>query len=984
MEAPDGPLLIFAGAGSGKTRVLTHRIAYVIAAGRARPDQICAVTFTNKAAREMKARVEALLSGRGDAAHPAPAAGPRGGALGGMWLGTFHSLGVRMLRRDGEAIGVPRDFTIYDEGDRLEAAKRAMASAGVDDKKWPPRAVVHAISMAKNELMDAADFVASPAARTYSGEPVARAFPAYERELQRAGALDFDDLLVRAVALLRDAPPVREHYQQRFRHVFVDEYQDTNLAQYRLVTLLAESHRHLTVVGDDDQCLAAGTRVTMADGSERSIEEVRAGDLVLSAYGSGDFRAARVLRTAQRSARRGVAISTAGGRQIVSTPEHTHFAGHAEEPVPPPSRRPPSRTADRPTVEVTLCGHRRGRAPLHVVSAAAADETAPAGLAAAGVRVGPAPAGGPGWRHESRFADYGRALAAAELVAGSTGATIACTARLGGRTEGGRPLALPFVAAGSVRPGMVMVTAGGGYDAVIAAEPVPIEGDVYDLDVEGTHNFVAGGLVTHNSIYGWRGADVRNILNFERDYPDAVRVVLDQNYRSTQAILDAAHEVIRHNPERAPKKLWTEQGGGELVRLLSVYDEQEEAQTVCAEIERLIGTGEFELRDCAVLYRTNAQSRAFEEALLRRGIPYRLVGGVRFYERREIKDVLAYLRLLANPRDAVAFGRVVNVPRRKIGDRTVQAIERLARKRGISPFEALTQLDGEAAAELTTGATASLAGFRELIERLRGQVAERPLADLIDLVLEETGYERFLKDGTPEGEDRWANVRELAGLAGEVAAGEPAEALNAFLEQVALVADVDTLDDNARGITLITLHQVKGLEFPVVFIAGMEEGLLPHVRALEEGDAGIAEERRLTYVGITRAQRRLYLLHAFQRHLYGRSQAATASRFLGDLPPQLLQLARRPGQVGAPVAPRTPGQVREAIHARAVAPNPVEVAPQRFDTGMRVRHGRYGAGTILKSTMTRAGEEVVIKFDEAGVKIFAVGDARLDIIGGHG
>jgi DNA helicase-2/ATP-dependent DNA helicase PcrA len=552
--------------------------------------------------------------------------------------------------------------------------------------------------------------------------------------MSRAGALDFDDLLVRAVALLRDVPPVAEHYQHRFRHIFVDEYQDTNLAQYRLVMLLSAVRGNLTVVGDDDQ-----------------------------------------------------------------------------------------------------------------------------------------------------------------------------------------------------------------------------------------------------SVYGFRGADVRNILNFDRDHPNALKVTLDQNYRSTQMILDAAHGVIRHNPDRAPKKLWTDRGAGDRVRLFSVFDEQEEAQTVCAEVERLVGREGHVLRDIAVLYRTNAQSRAFEDAFLRRGIPYRLVGGVRFYERREIKDVLAYLRLVANPRDSVSFARIVNVPRRKIGDKTVQAIERLARRRDISPFEALADLGEDA--DVTPAATASLETFRILVEHLRELSNTLALPALMERVLEETGYQRHIKDGTPEGDDRWANVTELAGLAGEYTDVEPPEGLRSFLEGVALVADVDTLDDNARGVTLITLHQVKGLEFPVVFMAGLEEGLLPHVRALEEGEAGIAEERRLAYVGMTRAQQRLYLLHAFTRHLFGRHQGATASRFLADLPAEVLELERRPGQVGAPPVPRTPGAVRDAIHARAVAPNPVAVAPQRYRDGMRVRHAKYGEGTILKSTMTRSGEEVVIRFDEAGMKIFAVGDARLEVIG---
>jgi len=719
VEAPDGPLLIFAGAGSGKTRVLTHRIAHLIAIGRARPPEILAVTFTNKAAREMRTRVEALL----------------GGDLAGMWMGTFHSIGVRLLRRDGEAIGVERGFVIYDEADRVAALKRSLAAAGIDDKRYPPQQVGHAISAAKNELLDAAAYAASPDGSGFVGATVARAYTAYERELRSNNALDFDDLLLRTVRLLEDVPPVREHYQERFRHILVDEYQDTNRAQYVMVSLLAARHHNLTVVGDDDQ-----------------------------------------------------------------------------------------------------------------------------------------------------------------------------------------------------------------------------------------------------AVFGWRGADVRNILSFERDYPDALRVVLDQNYRSTQVVLDAAHAVIRHNSERAEKRLWTDRSGGEQVRVISVYDEQEEALAVCAEIDSLVGREGFSLSDCAVLYRTNAQSRAFEDSMLRRGIPYRLVGGVRFYERREVKDVLAYLRLLANPRDAVSFTRIVNVPRRKIGDQTVAAVERLARRLQVSPFEAVARLDD--AEGVASAAARSLETFRGLIDELGAESQRRRLPELVELVLERTGYRSHLTDGTPEGEERWANVQELLGLAGEYAEVDPPEGLQQFLENVALVADTDALDRDAgrTGVTLITLHQVKGLEFPVVFIAGMEEGLLPHVRALEQGEVGVAEERRLAYVGITRAQQRLYLLHAFRRHLFGAAHAATASRFLGDLPEGIVDHPRRAGAPELTGSPRAPGAVRQALHAHAVRPNPVEVAPQRFAEGMRVRHARYGDGSILKSTMTRAGEEVVIRFDTAGMKIFAVADARLEVL----
>jgi DNA helicase-2/ATP-dependent DNA helicase PcrA len=716
VEAPDGPLLIFAGAGSGKTRVLTCRIAHLIATGRAKPYEILAVTFTNKAAREMRARVEALV----------------GEGASGMWMGTFHALGARLLRRDGESIGVPASFVIYDEADKVVALRRASEAAGVDPKRYPPSTVGHAISAAKNELLDAAGYAAGPDARGYLGAQVAKVYTAYEREMHAAGALDFDDLLLRSVQLLRDVEPLRDHYNERFRHVLVDEYQDTNHAQYVMVALLTEQRRNLTVVGDDDQ-----------------------------------------------------------------------------------------------------------------------------------------------------------------------------------------------------------------------------------------------------SIYGWRGADVRNILDFERDHPDATVVTLDQNYRSTQGILDAAHAVIRNNADRAPKKLWTDRGAGDKVQLISVYDEQEEALTISAEIERLVASEGVSLSDCAVLYRTNAQSRALEEVMLRRGMPYRLVGGVRFYERREIKDVLAYLRLISNPRDAVAFGRIVNVPRRKIGDKTVAEVEKLARRRGITPFEAVASVPGLEG--INAGASAALDGFHRLIEGLRAASTAVPLPQLLDRVLVETGYRDHLRDGTPEGEERWANVTELAGLAAEHAELPPPEGLTGFLEQVALVADVDSLDGAAAGVTLITLHQVKGLEFPVVFIAGMEEGLLPHIRALEEGERGIAEERRLTYVGITRAQRRLYLLHAFRRHLHGAPQMAAASRFLDELPRELLEMPRRPG-TQVPANPRAPGAVRAALHAHAVRPNPVEIAPQRYQQGMRVGHARYGNGIILKSTMTRGGEEVVIRFDTAGVKIFAVADAALEVL----
>jgi DNA helicase-2/ATP-dependent DNA helicase PcrA len=365
---------------------------------------------------------------------------------------------------------------------------------------------------------------------------------------------------------------------------------------------------------------------------------------------------------------------------------------------------------------------------------------------------------------------------------------------------------------------------------------------------------------------------------------------------------------------------------------------------------------------------------AFEDAFLRRGIPYQLVGGLRFYDRREVKDVLAYLRLCVNPRDAVAFARVVNTPRRKIGDRSVAELEKLARKKGLNPLEAAQRLDEDDS--IGPVAMAALRGFSALMERLGSEARRVPVTVLLERILEETGYRQMLQDGTQEGAERWANVLELAGLASEYADVPAPDGLVQFLENVALVSDVDSMKEDAKGVTLITLHMVKGLEFSVVFMAGLEEGLLPHSRALEEGDPGIAEERRLAYVGITRARRRLYLLHAFKRHLYGSAQVAEPSRFLREIPGEMLEKVLRAG-VPSFGDIRESGVVRRAVVSHATHPNPVILAPQRFTEGMRIGHQKFGEGTVLKSTMTRSGEELIIQFDEYGMKIFSVADATL-------
>ncbi len=692
MTAADGPLLIFAGAGSGKTRVLTHRIAWLIQQGRAEPGEILAVTFTNKAAREMRSRVENLLNL----------------TAGAIWMGTFHAIGVRILRRDGSADGVDRHFVIYDEADRLSVVKRVMTELRLDEKRYPPGGMVALISRAKDEVISAEDQL--KAAGTHNEELAAQIRVRYDAFLEQNNALDFDDLLMRTVWLFDRHPEVLEKYQKRFKYIMVDEYQDTNRAQYLMVRHLASKNRNLAVVGDDDQ-----------------------------------------------------------------------------------------------------------------------------------------------------------------------------------------------------------------------------------------------------SIYQFRGADVRNILSFEHDYPDAQIVKLEQNYRSTQVILDAAYHVIKANPNRADKRLWTERPGG--------YDEQEEAQAVAREALRLVAEGDYRLGDIAVLYRTNAQSRALEEVLLRRGVPYRLVGGLRFYERREVKDVLAYLRLVANPQESLSFSRVINVPRRKLGEKSLAQLGYWADAHGLSPWDSLERLDENT--ELTAAARGALADFRDLIVEVRAASQERRLVEVIDLLLLRSAYERYVKEGSPEGDERWGNVLELRGLASEYDGLPPGEGLQAFLEDVALMSDVDTMDDRAQGMTLITLHTVKGLEFPVVFMLGMEEGLFPHSRSLDSA-SGLEEERRLAYVGMTRAKDRLYLFHAFRRHLFGSANLNLPSRFLKDIPTELVD-----GPAGIPSGLPDPGMAPARLIEAARPSAPVDLV-QRYAPGDHVEHRSWGRGTVLKSTMTRTDEEIIVKFDRVGMKILAV------------
>ena len=787
--AGEGPLLILAGAGSGKTRVLTHRIAHLLRTKQARADEILAITFTNKAAQEMRERVE-LLVGR---------------ATRAMWVMTFHSACARMLRADADKLGYTRQFTIYDSADQRRLIKKVLDDLDIDAKRFTPRAMQVQISDAKNKLRSADDY--RQLVGSFFEQTVADVYEGYQRELHRANAMDFDDLLFRAVDLLSLFQEVRDRYTKAFRHILVDEYQDTNAAQYRWLQLLSSEHRNLAVVGDDAQCLVEGTPVTMADGTVKPIEEVRVGDEVLSCHGSGDFRPARVMRThcSDRAAK--VAITTRSGRRIVSTPEHVHFAGFKLRESPqlhmtylqwrqdmgfrvgttrtsprPEARRPVSgvalramqeradaawvlathetepearieetlisleygiptlpfaarRTATgggvvanqhlldhvfaaadtvergrqlladhnlelaephhvprtwegrRRNVTVTLCGDRRGRTPMHVVAVGGRDPDVREALEGLGLTVRPAKAGSDAWRYESCFKDYGTAMRVVETIASVTPIHVRRIARLGAPREGAGN-SLPFAQARSVRAGMVLFDEAGGYDVVESVDWLMDARPVFDLDVEHTHNFIAAGLVTHNSIYGFRGADITNILNFEDDYVDATVIKLEQNYRSTQMILSAANAVIANNRGQKVKHLWTDLGEGDPIKVRELGDEHAEARFVAAEIERLVDEG-VSRAEIAVFYRMNAQSRVLEDMLVRAQIGYQVIGGTKFYERAEVKDAIAYLTFLVNPADGGAFTRIANSPKRGIGQTSLSRVlahaETMGRARGRWP-----------------------------------------------------------------------------------------------------------------------------------------------------------------------------------------------------------------------------------------------------------------------------------------------------------
>jgi DNA helicase-2/ATP-dependent DNA helicase PcrA len=698
----DGPVLIFAGAGSGKTRVLTHRIAHLLNEKNVFPDRILAVTFTNKAAGEMKSRLEKMV----------------GAAARDLWVGTFHATCVRMLRRDGKKIGIASNFAIMDDTDQRSIIRDVLHDLDFDERQISPGAALDEISKAKNALLDADKYESKNT--SFFGERIAQVFREYDRRLRESNGLDFDDLIAKTIELLESDVDVRTRYQNKFRYILVDEYQDVNYAQYRLCAVLADEHKNLTVVGDDDQ-----------------------------------------------------------------------------------------------------------------------------------------------------------------------------------------------------------------------------------------------------SIYSWRGSDYKNILRFEEDFPGAKVFKLEENYRSTQTILTVANEIVSLNAGRAEKKLFTNRSAGEAVTVYGAETERAEARYAIEKIKELVREGAA-YRDFLVLYRTNAQSRVFEEGFLGEGIPYRVVGGVGFYARTEIKDMMAYLRYIVNPSDAVAFRRIVNVPRRSIGQQTLASLVDAANAAGVSVGQ--TVFDKDLLRRAVPKKQKELERFADLITSLRERAGDLSISDLLVAVMEESGYIRELQsEDTSDAKSRLENLQELVGVAKEFEGQENAGTLDDFLANVALVSDLDTLDPSSSFVTLMTLHAAKGLEFPVVFLTGLEEGVFPHNRALTDLTE-LEEERRLAYVGITRAMDRLYLSYAMRRTLFGNTFAHPKSRFLEEMPSVEVI-----GNV-VPMPRPAGGRWREvAIHETAGAG--VEL---KLQVGDRVRHPKWGEGLVSAAEGAGGDGLLTIMFPNVGEKMVMLKYAPLE------
>ncbi len=852
----EGPLMILAGAGSGKTRVITLRILELIKKG-VPPEQILAVTFTNKAAKEMRERVLDLISEDKDINRPVRSDLPN------PHVSTFHSLGVFLLRENAKELGLKRHFSVFDRSDSMRAIKLSIKQMGLDPKQFEPRSVLSTISRYKAEGITSSEFRAD-ISDTWK-HSVGRIWNAYQERLDKEGALDFDDLLLRTYILLRDNKEVRERCQNRWSYVHIDEYQDTNRVQFSITQLLTNKENNICVVGDIDQCLAKGTKITLFDGTKKSIEKIKKGDAVLSNFGSGRFEASEVTRIFSKKNKGDlVRIRTENGNTLTSTPEHIHFADFHLKTT------PQSRDSNRQNIRITLCGDKRGKTPMHRISMAGNNEGAKKILESLGLSVRSAKKGSESWRFETCGKDWRSVYSIAEQIKKVfPDSQIISYARVGNTTKVIRSKnSLKFLPASSLIPGMVVCDKDGNWDLIKTIDYIKETTTVYDIDVKNTHNFIANDIVTHNSIYAWRGANIGNLLTFEEEFPKTTLILLEENYRSTKNILSAANNIIEKNVRRKDKTLFTENRAGELLGLYSAYTQDDEARFIVEKAQELIDNGA-PPREIAVLYRANFQSRVLEQAFMYSGVPYQVLG-TRFFDRKEVKDVISYIRAALNPNSEGDIARIVSTPPRGIGKMTLSKMF-LGQESDLSP-----------------AAQKKVSDFKNVLSSIAKVAKTEKPSETIRFALMKSGLEVKLKGGDSEEQERLENIKELATLASKYDELEPEDGIERLLEDAALATDQDSLEKNHNAVKLMTVHASKGLEFDNVFVTGLEEGLFPHEKLGEDTDD--EEERRLFYVALTRARKRVVLTYSMVRTIFGTQSIQTASHFLEDIGEDLIEI----------------------------------------------------------------------------------------------
>ncbi len=1102
----DGPCLVIAGAGSGKTKVLTHKIAYLMQEKDIKPWNILAITFTNKAANEMKERVEALV---GDDAKD-------------MWIGTFHSICVKILRRFIDRIGFDHSFVIFDTSDQRTLIKECLKDLKIDDKMFTDRIVQFEISNAKNDMKEPEEYEAMVKG-DYRREKIASVYNLYQKRLKENNAIDFDDIINYVIKIFKENDDVLDYYTNKFNYILVDEYQDTNKAQFTLIRLLAKAHGNITVVGDNDQCLVGDTEIQTSDGI-KLIKDIKKGDKVLSASGKGNINEGIVESTKQKEYEgKIIKIITKKGFILQGTPNHIIFSklipdqdnyyvylmykkdlgyrigqtsGVRKNDVGDIQNGLCVRMRQEKADKIwllktcknlqqaryyesyyaftygipTLVFHSQGRAmqwtqkninklfnsidtetrveklmqdlglskeyPINIPQASmqggsqrkiikvvyfsgterkngkcghrvyinSADKGLKEKLENNGLKTRKGKAST--WRIEVERSNYEDAYKFAQKIKNISDDII-----LTSKINLIRHELYNFTPLGHVRENMVVVINKDGKleeDIVKSVEIEDYEGKVYDINVQDYRQYFANNICVHNCIYGFRGSDISNILNFEKDFKGTKIIKLEQNYRCTQNILNAANSVIKNNEVKYKKKLWTENEEGALPTFHVSDDEYDEGRYIVEEINHLRREEYYKYSDFAILYRMNSQSRAIEEILRREDIPYKIVGGLKFYERKEIKDIIAYLRLINNPSDNLALKRIINEPKRGIGKTSLDKIQAISEQTGIPMYQIIKEADQYGLSRVYSNAQ----GFIEVIEDLISKKDEYTITELIKHTLKESGYTKALEDeNSIEAENRIENLEEFLTVAVQFEEEEADNDLSTFLEGITLSSDIDGMDDEEESVTLMTLHSAKGLEFPVVFLVGMEEGIFPGYKSIGEPKE-LEEERRLCYVGITRAKNNLYLTCSRQRTMFGSTSCNPVSRFVKEIPENMLEGANeidskpenkfkdtnyewsygKSGNNGKVVSYKVdiPSSKPEPSFAFKSAESFLaklnskaqgnDTDLSKYKEGQRIYHKRFGEGNISKIEPEGDDLKLDIQFDKVGHKRLMAKFANLEII----